>query len=236
METITVKTQAEYDQIPDEFKGYVYIQSPSDKRIIIAKQKGIVEAWENSSVVARENSSVVARENSSVVARENSSVVAWGNVQIAQCSDYATLKIQGNARIVHLPKTTEEYCDFYGVTRKDGCAILYKSVNPDGSSFYDRNFAYSVGETKTCECDPSKDVQCGSGMHVSHLHWAIDFGRRESRPFKVIECAVPLDKIVVPNNTDGKVRTSGLLVLREVSMEEWGVYGKILAKQQKVAS
>ena len=256
METITVKTQAEYDKIPDEFKGYVYINSPADKRIIIANQKGIVvvawgnssveargnssvEAWGNSSVEARENSSVVARGNSSVVARENSSVEARGNVQIAQYSDYATLNIQGNARIVHPPKTIEEYCDFYGVTQKDGCAILYKSIRSNGSSFYTRNFTYSVGETKTCICDPSKDVECSNGMHVSHLHWAIDFGRNScgtNEHFRVIECAVPIDKIVVPNNTDGKVRTSEMLVLREVPMEEWGVYGKILAKQQQVAS
>lgn len=41
-----------------------------------------------------------------------------------------------------------------------------------------------------------------------------------------------MDKVVVPKYTDGKVRTSELTVIREVPMEEWGIYGKIMAKQK----
>jgi hypothetical protein len=206
---------------------------------VVARENSSVAAWENSSVVARGNSSVVARgnssvvawENSRVVALENSSVVAWENVQIAQHSDLAKLKAHGNARIVYLPKTPQEYCDFYGITTKDGAAILYKAVREDLASFHDSNFKYAIGETITHECDPSLDRDCSFGLHVSHLYWALDFYRSRNN-FKIIECAVPLDKIIVPKNTDGKVRTSELTVLREVPPEEWGVYGKILAKSK----
>ena len=247
MSQITVTTQKEWDDIPSDFDGYIYIQSPVNSRIFIAERKGLrVVAWENSSVVARENSSVVARGNSSVeawenssvvargnssvVARENSSVEARGNSQIAQYSDDAKLKISGNARIIFLPRTIEEYCDFYGITAKDGVALLFKAIRADGGSFHDSDFKYTIGESKSQHCDPDLSVRCSYGLHVSHLHWAIDFGRQH-RDFKIIECAVPLDKVVVPKNTDGKVRTSELTVLREVPVEEWGIYGKIMDKK-----
>jgi hypothetical protein len=253
MSEIIVKSQLDWDQIPDDFKGYIYIQS--DTRITITERKGCkvvaldnssvlalgnssveawdnssVEAWGNSSVKALDNSSVVALDNSVVEAWDNSVVEAWGNVQVCKYSDFVSISTQGNARIVILPKTPQEYCEFYGVTVKDGHAILYKAVSPTYSSFYDSEFVYEPGEKKEVNCDPSTDRMCSHGMHVSHLLWALDYGRYYNE-FKILECAVPLDKIVVPTNTDGKVRTSELTVLREVPPEEWGVFGKVLLAQ-----
>ena len=215
MEEIVVKCQKEWDDIPKKFKGYVYIKSPTDSRLVITEKKGY---------------KVVARGNSQVVAWGNSQVVARGNVQIAQYSDRAKLEVSGNARIVKLPQTIQEYCEFNGITVKDGAAILYKAVRLDGRSFKDSSFFYAVGETVTNRCDPSVDDQCSYGLHVAHLHWAIDFGRGHN--FKIIECAVPMEKIIVPRDNDGKVRTSELMVLREVPMEEWGIYGKIITRKQ----
>jgi len=330
MSEIIVTRQGEWDEIPKEFDGYVYIKSPADTKIVIAKKKGLrvvargnsqvvawgnsqVVAWENSQVVAWENSQVEAWGNSQVVARENSQVVAWGNsqveawensqveawgnsqvvawgnsqvvarensqveargnsqvvawensqveawensqveawensqveargnsqveawenVQVVQYSDLVNITIQNNARIITLPKTPEEYCNYFGNSYKDGVVTLYKAVKLDGTAFCDSSFKYEVGETKKHDCDPSVDRQCSQGMHVSNLHWAIDFGRERSK-FKIIECAVPLEKIIVPKNTDGKVRTSELTVLREVPPEEWGLYGKFLKARGEV--
>jgi len=196
-----------------------------------------VEAWGNSSVEAWGNSSVEAWENSSVEAWENSSVEARGNSQIAKYSDDTILKVSGNARIVTLPRTPKEYCDFYGIEVRDGQAILYKAVRQDLASFHDPSFQYVVGESKNQKCDPSPKRDCSFGLHVSHLPWAVDFGKSETfgGPFKVLECAVPLEKIVVPFNGTGKVRASELTVLREVPIEEWGIQGKILAKKWQEA-
>ena len=195
-----------------------------------ARGNSSVVAWENSSVVARGNSSVVARGNSSVVAWENSSVEARGNVQIAKYSAFAKLQTHGNARIVTLPQTAEEYCDFYGLEIREGNAILYKAVREDLSAIHTSQFKYQVGGTFTETCDPSKDRDCSYGLHVSHLNWAVDFGRGRGY-FKIIECAVPLDKVVIPKYTDGKVRTSELTVLREVPQEEWGLYWKVISRR-----
>ena len=255
MSQIIVKSQKEWDNVPKKFDGYIYIESK--ERIVIAERKGFrvvaqenasveawgnasVEAWGNASVVAQENASVVAQENASVEAWGNASVVAWGNAsveawgnaQIAKYSDFAKLQTRGNARIVTLPQTAEEYCDFYGLEIREGNAILHKAVRDDLSAFHTSHFKYQVGGTFTETCDQSKDRDCSHGLHLSHLNWAIDFGRGRSN-FKIIECAVPLDKIVVPHNTDGKVRTSELTVLREVPQEEWGLYWKIISRRNQ---
>ena len=57
---ITVKTQAELDAIPDDFKGRIYIEGGSPFARIYIKKKYYyrVEARENSSVEARELSDV----------------------------------------------------------------------------------------------------------------------------------------------------------------------------------
>jgi hypothetical protein len=85
MAEIYIKTQKEFDELPQKFEVYTYIYLKDTKeRIVIIGRRGnsSVVAWGNSSVVARENSSVEAWENSSVEAWGNSSVVAWGNSSV----------------------------------------------------------------------------------------------------------------------------------------------------------
>lgn len=131
-----------------------------------------------------------------------------------------------------MPTTIEEFCDFHGVTIRDGQAILNKAVQPNLSSFHDPSFRYTVGATVRHRCDPDPQRQCSTGLHVAHIKWALDFGHAKGT-FKILECAVPLDKIILPDDTDGKVRTSELTVLREVPLEECGIYGKMLAKRHQ---
>ena len=203
-----------------------------------------VEAWENSSVVARGNSSVVAWENSSVEAWGNSSVEAWGNssveasanAQVVNRQIKGTIQISGNARIVYMPKTIHEFMDFYGIKHTKTKAVFYKAVRKqtDGIliSDYNASFEYEVGKTKSEKCDPDVKRECSYGIHISHLDWALRFGSGWDN-LAIIECETKIDDIVVPEGTDGKVRTSKIKVLREVPLEECGVYGKILAKRLK---
>ena len=230
---VTVTTQAEMDAIPDDFKGRIHIKS--DMRISVNKRYcWRVVAWGNSSVEAWENSSVVARENSSVVAWENSSVVARENSQIVDRLLTGKIQVSGNARVVYMPKTIHEFMDFYGIKHTKTKAIFYKAVRKtlDGHliSDYDSNFEYKIGELKTEKCDTNTDVECSFGIHISHLDWALKFGCNWHN-LAIIECEVKISDIVVPKNTDGKVRTSKIKVIREVPLEECGVYGKILARR-----
>jgi hypothetical protein len=218
MEEIIVKSQQDYDNIPEDYKGLITINSERHNRITLMTKKG---------------SSVVAWENSSVVAWENSSVVAWGNVQVVKHSSICKIELHGNARIVEMPKELLSFMDFYGIKRDGVNATIYKAVSADLKSFYRSSFQYEIGKTHLNECDTDTSETCGRGLHVAYKEWAINYGKGEDFDnFKVLEVSVPIDKIVYCPKSDGKVRTSELTVVREVPIEEWGVRGKIIAKQR----
>ena len=211
---------------------------------VVAWENSSVEAWGNSSVVAWGNSSVEAwgnssveaRENSSVEAWENSSVEAWGNTQVVDCLMGAKgrIKISGNARIVHNPKNVHEYMDFYGLPHTKKYGTFYKAVRKvDGKyiSDYDCNFEYEVGKTAKSEyLDTDVSKLCGKGIHVAHLQWVLDFGR-DWNDLAILEVKAKLDNVIVPLNA-GKVRVDEVKVIREVPLEECGLYGKILANRR----
>ena len=209
----------------------------------MARENSSVVAWANSSVVARENSSVVAWANSSVVARENSSVVAWANSsvvaransQINQKSDASKIKTSGNARIVHDPRTIGEYVDFYGIENSNGKAKLFKAVRKrDGVylSNWDADFVYTIGKSVAADgfcTDPNED--CGHGIHMAHLNWCLAYGNCWT-DLAILEVEADMSTVVVPKYGSGKVRAPSCKVIREVPLEECGLYGKVLAKRR----
>ena len=178
-------------------------------------------------------------ENSSVEAWENSSVEAQGNAQIADRTFNGKIKISGNSRIVYMPKNTNDFINFYGVKHTKTKAIFYKAVHKTDKedifrSDYLNSFLYHVGETvEIVDCDRDTSIDCGKGIHISHLNWALNFGAKWD-DLAIIECETKISDIITPENTDGKVRTSKVKVLREIPLEECGVYGKILAKRKGI--
>ena len=211
---------------------------------VVAWENSSVEAWENSSVVAWENSSVKAWENSSVEAWENSSVEAWGNssvkawgnVQVLDCLYGGKIEINGNARIVHNPKTIREFMDFYGIKHNKKKAVFYKAVHKKDNRYfsdYDHSFLYNIGRKIEVKCDINTDFGCSFGIHISHLNWALNYGKAW-HDLAILEVETDIEKIVLPKNSNGKVRTSKITVLREVPLEECGLYGKILAKKRGI--
>ena len=181
------------------------------------------------------NSSVVAYENSSVVAYGNSSVVAYGNSQIVDRLSGGRIEISGNARIVYMPKTIMEYCDFYGLEHDKKTGKFFKCVHKrDGRYFanHEGSFEYIIGEKAIPDSfDHDTDEDCGHGIHVAHLNWVLDFGR-DWRDLAIIEVEAKLKDVVVPKSVVGKVRCKEVTVLREVPLKECGVFGKILAKRK----
>ena len=218
---------------------------------VVAWENSSVVAWENSSVEARENSSVVARENSSVealgnssvvalgnssvVAWENSSVVALGNSQINQKSTTSKIKVSGNARIVRDPCSIDEYVDFYGIENSNGKAKLFKAVRKhDGvyRSDWDADFVYTIGESVAADgfcADPNEN--CGRGIHMAYLDWCLAYGNCWT-DLAILEVEADMSTVVVPKFGSGKVRAPSCKVIREVPLEECGLYGKVLAKRR----
>ena len=239
---ITVHNQQELDGIPTDFKGRIYIECTATVKVsnryywsVVARENSSVVAWGNSSVVARENSSVVAWENSSVEARENSSVVASANSQVVNRLVNGKIKLSGNAREVFMPRTIHEFMDFYGIKHTKTKATFYKAVRKaeDGTLYadYNNDFTYEIGKYKS-ELNINTDVteECGSGINIAHLAWALGFGRDWDN-LAIIEVETKIADIILPEDSTGKVRTSKVKVIREVPLEECGIMGKIIARK-----
>ena len=225
-----------------------------DNSSVVACDNSSVKAWENSSVVAWANSSVKAWENSyvvaygdsTVVARGNSSVEAWGNstvdlngyAQVRICSDDVNYTTSGYARVILPFDGIDSYINYFSIKEKSkDKIILYKAVRKDDygvlTSYWDSEFKYEIGKTAhQANIDTDTDEACGVGLHVSTADFVLrNYANRECSV--IIECEVPKDKTVVYRFSDGKIRTSELRVLREVPLEELGVYDKIVAKKRK---
>ena len=242
---VIVHNQEEMDSIPEDFQGRIRLQDTTGRVYInkcyylnvYVEAKASAVAWENSSVEARGNSSVEARGNSSVVAWENSSVVAGGNVQVVDRSYDHKIKTSANARVVYMPHGLQEFINFFGIEVKNGVGTFYKAVRKDEAGLYHSDkkwdFIYEVGKVKK-ESDINRDTSedCGKGIHISTLQFALNYGE-DWRNLAILECQSKLEDIVCPDDTQGKVRTSRVKVVREVPLEECGVYGKILAKRLK---
>ena len=202
------------------------------------------ELWENSRAVLRGNSSAVLRGNSSAVLRgnssaelwENSSAVGGGNAQIVSLSDCCKIKISGNARIVYMPKNIHEFMDFYGIKHTKTTATFCKALHKDDDGVYfsdhDNAFFYELGRSYKEACDKNEAEPCGKGLHIAHLDWALDYGKDWS-DLAIVEVKTKIADIVLPKNSDGKVRTSELKVVREVPLEECGIMGEIIARRKR---
>lgn len=204
---------------------------------VVAKSNTRVIARGNSHIKACENSYVEAFDNSYIEACENSNVKAIANAQIMNKQSNGKIQISGNARIVCMPKNINEFLDFYNIKHTDTKAVFYKAVHKTNEknifrSDCDSSFKYVIGKTKTEKCNTDITQDCASGIHISHLDWALNFGS-DWDDLAIIECETKISDIVMPENTDGKVRTSEVKVLREVPLEECGTYGKILANSKK---
>ena len=83
MKTLIVKTQAEWDALPEKFdeETAVHVYSDPNAWIVIKRnpENSSAVLWANSSAVLWANSRAVLRENSSAVLWANSSAVLWAN-------------------------------------------------------------------------------------------------------------------------------------------------------------
>ena len=161
METIIIKTQQEFDALPQSFSVFTVIEIRADQRISVSKNRenssveargnssvvawenSSVEAWENSSVVARGNSSVVARENSSVEARGNSSVEAWGNSSV-EAWENSSVEAWGNSSVVAWGNSSVECYDFVMVSVLMATVVIKKLM--DWSVASCRGFKPKIGK------------------------------------------------------------------------------------------
>jgi len=244
MKTIIIKTQKEFDDLPDKFDEYTIIEIRASERITITKKRGNsrAELRENSSAVLRENSSAVLWENSSAALRENSSAVLWGNSSavlwgnslVKIYSDLANIKqaLQESVVIVQgckpkLPKkikhlirtknartTKSEFLKIFKGQVKDGKITLYKSVDPKNDCDFYTG-KIKYEVGKTVECpDWNPDKTMECGGGL-HLSPTLKEALLYNKG-KILKCAVDLKDFVVYAQNITKVRCRKVKVIEEV--------------------
>jgi hypothetical protein len=128
-----------------------------------------------------------------------------------------------------------EYCDFYGLEHDKKTGRFFKCVHKiDGRYLADEDgsFEYVIGEKAVPDSfDDSPMEDCGHGIHVAYLNWVLNYGQ-DWADIAIIEVEAKLKDIVVPQSAPGKVRCKEVTVIREVPLEECGLFGKILAKRR----
>ena len=140
--------------------------------------------------------------------------------------------------------------NFYNIEHDKTTATFFKAVHKIKSntlyandkevasfseyvSDYDKDFKYEIGKKVSSNgFDNNTEEHCGQGIHISHKSWALDFGRNW-KDLALLEVEVKIKDILLPKYSDGKVRVPKVKVVREVPLEECGLFGKILLQRRK---
>ena len=198
--------------------------------------KSHAELWDNSQAVLYGNSQAVLYgnshaelwENSQAELWEDSHAELWGNSQAVDVENMGNAITNGNSRVVYLPRNIDEYINCYALKNTDKYVTLYKAVHQRNGKYYsdyDADFCYEIGKVaESPEFSKSVLQQCGQGIHLAHLAYALYFGKDWSN-CAILECRAIKEDVVVPIPNKGKVRVPRCEVIREVPLEECGLYG-----------
>lgn len=168
MNEIIVKTQEELDNVPLDYHGRIIIKFGTWLDPAVLKK-----SYDYASAVLRGNASAVLRDNASAELWDNASAEASGNAQIVDVCRSGRASISGNARVVYLPQTLEEFISHYGI-KGDGEITLYKAVHKHNEQYfsdYDDEFEYRIGETAVPDngFDDDAHEKCGAGINMARF-------------------------------------------------------------------
>lgn len=186
MKTITIKTQKEFDALPNFFKEYtrIYIKSTEKIYVNVAMENSSVEAWGNSSVVAMENVGVHLYSNSATVVLFMFSV----------CWNLAKGKIQKKSKnaTVIVPKKLGWF-ENNGVEKKKN-VVLYKKVSADflTQEKTKNETKWNVGSTVEHHDWKPETGECGEGkFHAcSKPYFCDEFRNEKGDRYIAIEVAL----------------------------------------------
>ena len=245
MKEIICTTQAELNAVPVDFDGRVIVKfgKPYNRAVINRRFKCAVKLsdnasaalYDNASAVLSDNASAVLSGNASAVLYDNASATGGGNAQIVDTARKGNVKISGNARVVYNPLSIDEYIDFYGLESTESTVRLFKAVHFNGKYYADADpyFVYTIGDIAVPTNGFNDDINqtCGAGINLAHKAWALNYGHGwEDLAILELECEKA--DVLVPLMSGGKVRARKAKVIRDVPLEECGLYGKMLAKQR----
>lgn len=243
MDEITVYNQQEMDAVPDNYNGKIIIEGKDvvvvGYRIVELYGESTAMLYDNASAKLHDNATAYLHDNATAELYDNTTAKLYGNSQVLDKSDSHRIKLHGNSRVVYLPQNINEYLDYYGIKHTKNMVTLYKAVRKTDDGKYVSNhnatFEYVIGKYKTEKCDTDITQACSCGIHIAPLDWVLRYGE-EWDDLAILEVETNIDDIILPENTNGKVRTSKVKVIREVPLEECGILGKMIVRKQRKES
>lgn len=137
--------------------------------------------------------------------------------------------LNDTSTILTLPNIENNF-DFYKksypITIVGKTALMYKAVRKIKGKYLadrDRLTEYKIGQTTQTKLDPNTKNSCSAGLHISHLQWAVNYGKGWEN-LAIIECEVEIDSLIIAADCDGKVRTNAVKTIRELPLEEYQQY------------
>lgn len=228
---------------------------------VIAADFTTVNAYESSNIIAKNFSQVIVCDDlsrveafdlsrvidlrcgqSRITAMDKSEIVDPFRVE-PELGDNFTLSGK-SGWVSEYSANIYEFLQIHGIKNDSRKAIFYKAVHKKQnkktgeyiyiySSDYDSSFTYQIGEVKIVACDSNVNNECSYGMHIGSLQFVLEYGFIWP-DLAILEVKTDIDDIVICPKSLGKVRTSKIEVLREVPLEECGIYGKILTEFKKI--
>lgn len=158
----------------------------------------------------------VCTDKAFVCATEHSFIINYSGMRIETDGTCGISNFYPEAEI----ETPEFSCAKY---KPDGIKKFYKAViNNNGklTSVYDSNYTYEIG--KVCQSDGldiDRTELCSRGIYVAPLDWCIDYLCDKNTVY--LEMEIPDDaEVVVPYATEGKIRVSKAIPIRQLTKEE----------------
>jgi len=234
MKKLEVKTQEEFDKLPNKFDKYTQIS-------IIGKLEVISKVFKNAFITIHDNAVIKSVSGNAVIEYVSGNAVIKSvsgnavikvfssqvNIKKARqfaiiiCQDCSIVQIEDKDetvllhKVITAPFSLEEFINRYNVKSKNNKLILYKSVNSRYRDFYTGTIKYKIGKIiKALDWDKNESRECGGGLHLSP---SIFFCKKFNSGL-YLECEVDIKDIVVCPNPrfPYKIRCKKLKVLREV--------------------
>jgi hypothetical protein len=178
----------------------------SGSATVYASGSATVRASDSATVYAFDSATVYASDSATVRASGSATVRASGSATV-YASKWAIVRThrghKGTATggiIVTDPAilTASDWCEYHGVTVKDGVAIVYKAVRDDYKSQY--GLLYPVGGSAEATDWDGGEKECGGGLHFSPSpSQAKSFDEKATR---FLACPVALEDMRNPKEDD----------------------------------
>jgi hypothetical protein len=185
MKTIIIKTQKEFDELPDSFEEFTRIEIRSSEAITIKNNKlnSVVTAYNSSKVTAYNSSTVTACNSSIVRAYDSSKVTAYDSSKVYAC----------NSSIVRAyDSSTVTACNSSIVRAYDSSTV----------TAYDSSIVYACNSSKVTAYECSV-VRAYSNSSVFDLYDNVTLYNHIDTVLNILSCELSVnivDKIITPNH------------------------------------